>query len=250
MSAVARAEKPAEVTEAVNTVEHGTKDAVTLPAKKGTPVYNGEYVKTGVESRAELALPSTSITRLGANTIFNYDVDSNTVDLQAGTVLFCKPKGSPQLNIRTAAVTAAVLGTTGFVGVQGSGKKKVFRLGVIEGHVKAQVNGQTFALGAGDILQIGADGKPFVFAYDVPKFVGSSPLLNKFHSTLPNQPAIDHEVASYQNDVKRGFIGAPLQQPQYWGELPIGVPPNRYDQPHQVLDSIRNPYDTAGNPSG
>jgi hypothetical protein len=234
-----RADQAATVTEAVNIVDHGTKDAVTTRAEKGTNVYNGEYLKTGVESRAELQLPSTSITRLGANTIFNYSTDTNTIDLQAGTVLFCKPKNAAQLNIRTAAVTAAVLGTTGFIGVQGEGKKKVFRLGVIEGHVRAQVNGLVFRLGAGDILQFGADGHPFVFAYDVPKFVGSSPLLNKFHGTLPNQQFIQAEVQSYENDVKRGFIGTPLQQPQYWGQLPIAVPPNQYDSPHQAQPGAR-----------
>ncbi len=153
--------------------------------------------------------------------------------MQQGTVLFCKPKDSAQLNVRTAAVTAAVLGTTGFVGVQGEGKKKIFRIGVIEGHVKAQVNGQMFPLGAGDILQIGADGRPLVFAFDVPKFVRSSPLLNKFQSTLPNQQAIQAEVQSYQSDEKRGFFGAPLQQPQYWGNVPVVIPPNQYDAPHQ-----------------
>jgi hypothetical protein len=239
MTALLRAEEAAKVTEAVNKVEHGTKDAVTTPAKKGTEVYNGEYLKTGVESRAELQLPTTAITRLGANTIFNYSVGTNTIDLQAGTVLFCKPKDAAQLNIRTAAVTAAVLGTTGFVGVQGEGKKKIFRLGVIEGHVKANVNGQVFPLGAGDILQIGPDGRPFVFAYDVPKFVRTSPLLNKFHSALPNDKYIQAEIQSYEDDVKRGFIGAPLPQPQYWGEMPIAVPPNQYDAPHQAQPAGR-----------
>jgi hypothetical protein len=154
--------------------------------------------------------------------------------LQAGTVLFCKPKDSAQLNIRTAAVTAAVLGTTGFVGVQGTRKQKIFRLGVIEGHVKALVNGQIFPLGAGDILQIGPDGRPIMFGYDVPKFVETSPLLNDFRSTLPNAQYIRDEVRQYRELQRRGFIGAPLQQPQFWGGMPIVVPPNQYDSPNQA----------------
>jgi hypothetical protein len=232
-STVLRAEQPASVTEAVNRVYHGTSQAVTTSASKGTKVYDGEYIKTADSSRAEIQLPTSSITRLGANTIFTYTASNNTVELQEGTVLFCKPKDAAQLNIRTAAVTAAVLGTTGFVGVQGTGKKKIFRLGVIEGHVRAQVNGRAIPLGAGDILQIGPNGQPVVFAYDVPKFVHTSPLLNSFHNTLPNAMAIQAEVRSYLTDEKRGFIGAPLQQPQYWGDLPIIIPPNQYDSPHQ-----------------
>lgn len=239
MTCFTLAAEPAKVTEAVNQVDHGTKDAVTSPATKGTAVYDGEYLKTGVRSRAELQLPSTAVTRLGANTIFDYSVETNTVDLQAGTVLFCKPKDSAQLNIRTAAVTAAVLGTTGFVAIQGEGKHKTFRLGVIEGHVKAQVNGQIFPLGAGDILQIGPDGRPIVFAYDVPKFVGSSPLLNNFQSTLPNAQYIHDEVRQYQDLERRGFIGTPLLQPQYWGQAPIVVPPSQYDSPQQSQAQVK-----------
>jgi hypothetical protein len=241
MTVALRAEEPARVTEAVNKVYHGSRDAVTTSATKGTKVYNGEYIKTDAESRAELQLPTTAVTRLGANTIFTYSANSNTVDLQEGTILFCKPKDAAQLNIRTAAVTAAVLGTTGFVGVQGEGKKKIFRIGVIEGHVKAQVNGQVFPLGAGDILQVGPGGRPIVFAYDVPKFVRTSPLLNKFQGTLPNAPAIQAEVQSYLNDEKRGFFGPPLQQPQYWGDLPIVIPPNQYDAPHQAQSGPPKP---------
>jgi FecR protein len=231
---VLHAEQPAQITEAVNKVEHGSKEALTTPATKGTEVYNGEYVKTLEQSRAELLLPTTSITRLGANTIFNYSEDTNTIDLQSGTVLFYKPKDAAQLNIRTAAVTAAVLGTTGFIGVQGDGKKKVYRLGVIEGHVRAVVNGQVFRLGTGDILQIGPDGRPVQFAYDIPKFVQSSPLLNKFQSTLPSEPYIQTAVQNYKKDEKRGFVGSPLQQPQFWGEMPIGVALSQYDAPHQA----------------
>jgi hypothetical protein len=248
MTALLRADEAASVTEAVNQVFHGNKQAVTTTATKGTKVYDGEYIKTEAASRAELQLPTSSITRLGANTIFTYSESSNTVDLQEGTILFCKPKNAAQLNIRTAAVTAAVLGTTGFVGVQGEGKKKIFRLGVIEGHVRALSNGQVFHLGAGDILQIGAGGGPIVFAYNVPKFVHSSPLLNNFHNTLPNAVAIQTEVQTYLNDEKRGFIGAPLQQPQYWGDLPIVIPPTQYSSPHQALQPQPRPPPPVVNP--
>src|SRR5450631_3672890 len=79
---VMAADSVATVTEAVNEVSHGSaQSAETAPAKTGTQIQDGEYLKTGVKSRAELQLANQSITRLGANTIFNYSVANNEVDL-------------------------------------------------------------------------------------------------------------------------------------------------------------------------
>ncbi len=109
------ADTSATVTEAVNEVSHGSAQAsATSPAKSGTRIQDGEYLKTGVKSRAELSLANQSITRLGANTIFNYSVANNEIDLQSGTILFSKPKDGKEMIIKTAAVTAAIVGTTGF----------------------------------------------------------------------------------------------------------------------------------------
>jgi len=220
-----KADQPAKVTEAVNLVEHGSKESVTTPATVGTPVHDGEYLKTGVKSRAEMLLPTASITRLGANTIFNYSVESNTVDLQAGTILFCKPKDARQLNIKTAAVTAGITGTTGFVSIQGEGSKKNCIFGLIEGHAIAHADDHPFPLGAGDILEFRMGTKPFVFAFDLPRFLKSSPLLTKFKGHLPNQSAIDAALADYQDDVRRGFIRLPSHTIDYSGDIPTLATP-------------------------
>ena len=215
------ADQPAKVTEVVNVVDHGTTESETSPATIGTLVHDGEYLKTGVRSRAEILLPTASVTRLGAYTIFNYSVESNTVDLQAGTILFCKPKNAPHLNIKTEAVTAGITGTTGFVSVQGSGSKKTYIFGIIEGHASATANGTNFSVGRGDILEFRPGLKPFMFAFDLPRFVKSSPLLNKFKGTLPNQSYIDAALDNYNNEVSRGFIEPPSQAIDYSGDIPI-----------------------------
>ncbi len=142
------ADQAATVTEVHNQVNVGPAQSTqTTPAKTGTQVHDGEYVKTGVASRAELQLANQTVTRLGANTIFNYSVASNEIDLQAGTMLFSKPKDGKQLNIKTAAVTAAIVGTTGFAG------HGLF--GIIEGKAHVVVDGQTYTLHAGQILILG-----------------------------------------------------------------------------------------------
>lgn len=225
------ADQPAKVTEAVNVVEHGSNESATTPATVGTSVHDGEYLKTGSKSRAEMLLPTASITRLGSNTIFNYSTESNTVDLQAGTILFCKPKDARQLTIKTAAVTAGITGTTGFISVKGSGGKATYILGIIEGHAVAHADNHPFPLGAGDILEFKPGARPFLFPYDVPRFVKSSPLLTKFKGHLPNQSYIDAELASYQDDVSRGFIRPPSHAIDYSGDIPILLTP-AYDSAH------------------
>jgi hypothetical protein len=222
LNALLRADPPAKVTEAVNDVVHGTEEKKS-PATVGTEVYAGESLETGSQSRAEMLLPTTSITRMGSNTIYNYSPDSNTIDLQAGTILFCKPKDARQLNIKTTAVTAGITGTTGFVSVQGNpnSHQKTYIFGIVEGHATARANGQNFSVGAGDILEFKMPNKPFIFAFDVPRFVKSSPLLTRFKSRLPNQSEIDAELASYQDDVSRGFIQPPRSGIDYSTGIPI-----------------------------
>ena len=256
------ADQPATVTVAVNAVHHGSSESsITTPAPKGTSVHDGEFLETGALSRAELQLPSTSVTRLGANTVFNYSVESNTVDLQAGTILFCKPKEAERLNIKTAAVTAGIVGTTGFVSVQGEGRLRTYTLGIIEGHAIAHADDHPFLLGPGDALEFRPGAKPFIFAYDVPRLVKSSPLLTKFKGRLPNQSYIDKAVVDYQNNVSRGFIQTPSHAISYSGDIPIfstaaydsaqnaqGLPkgsPEPPSQPSQTYTGNGGPYTTG-----
>jgi len=241
MGAELDADTSALVTEKVNEVDHSPQGSADYtPAHEGTLIPDGEDVRTGPLSRAELKLPSTSVTRLGANTIFNYSADTNTVDLQSGTVLFCKPKDAEQrLNIKTAAVTAAIVGTTGFVSVTGEGKNKTYILGLIEGHAIAHADDHPFPLGPGDALELAPGRAPFIFAYDVPRFVHSAPLMTKFHTTLPNQAYIDRELAEYADDAGRGFITAPSSAISYSGGVPV-IPSSALDSAQNAQDHVRD----------
>jgi FecR protein len=237
----------AQVTEKVNDVEKSPQGTtVYTPAEQGTLVHDGEQVKTGAKSRAELILPSTTIARMGSNTIYNFSAGSNTVDLQEGDILFCKPKNGQTLTIKTAAVTAGITGTTGFVSVQG-GRKKVYILGIIEGHATASADNHPFLLGPGDILEFTPSSRPFLFAYDLPRFVHSSSLLKNFKGTLPNQSYIDREVAKYQEDVSRGFITPPSHAIDYSGDIPIYDTPVYANQGTQPANN--NPQSGRSQPS-
>ena len=234
------ADTAATVTEAVNDVTHGSaQSAQAEPAKAGTQLQDGEYLKTGAKSRAELQLANQSVTRLGANTIFNYTTSSNEVDLQAGTVLFSKPKGGKEMTIKTESVTAAIVGTSGFVHVE----KKVLVFGLIEGHATLTSGGRQYKIAPGEILQIVGGGKPQLYFYNIPLFLKTSPLVTKFHSNLPNQAYIDAEVAEYNDFASRGFIGpetVPLFVTEFGGAIPI-LPTTARDSAGNSLNRFNNP---------
>jgi len=200
----------ADVTEVVNEVLYGPDgSSETRPAHVDTQLPDGSYLKTGTQSRAELRLPSTSVTRIGANTIFNFSAESNTLDLQSGTILFCKPKESPRkLNVKTAAVTAGIVGTTGFVQVTGQGSAKTYRFGLVEGKAYAEANGKTFLVHGGEVLEFTPGSTPRLYPFDVPNFVHSSPLFRGFKGHLPNEKYIDEAIANYLDDERRGFVGS------------------------------------------
>jgi hypothetical protein len=226
----------AKVTESVNEVHYGPSLASveTLPAPTGTLVRDGSYVTTGTASRAELTFPSQSITRLGSNTIFNYNAEENQVDLTAGTILFCKPKDAPErLNIKTEALSAGITGTTGFVNVVPgkSGQPTLYLFGLIEGHATAHAGGKSFDITSGEFLLV-RPGQPSVLLnFDVHKLVATSPLLTKFKHHLPNAEYIAAAVDNYDDEVQRGFIVVPGKGPGpnlTTGDLP-GVPVTSFD---------------------
>jgi hypothetical protein len=240
ISPLVAADSAATVTEAVNEVTHGSSQSTdTLPAKAGTQLQDGEYLKTGVKSRAELELANQSVTRLGANTIFNYSTADNQIDLQAGTMLFSKPKDGQPMTIKTAAVTAAVVGTTGFVQQQ----EHSFIFGLVEGHATLTVGGADYKITAGEILQLGPGGRPQTFFFNIPVFLKTSPLIVKYHTPLANQAYVDREVAEYNDFASRGFIAPPTQN------LPLGglegfiplVPIPATDSAANALQRFNNP---------
>lgn len=130
----AAALREAELTRVVNDVKILPQQQQPVPAKIGDTVRGPAAVSTGAQSRAELRFQDNTITRLGANSIFTIDESSRTVDLEKGTILLQVPKkiGGLPTKIRTAAVTAAITGTTVMVEHLPDGYVKVI---VLEGEV-------------------------------------------------------------------------------------------------------------------
>src|SRR5438067_10560972 len=104
--------KEARVTQLVRDVKLLPNAAPARLAVVNDPVRDGTAVRTGVESRTELMFSDATLARLGANTIFSFTEGTRNLELTDGAMLLRVPKNAGGAKINTAAVTAAITGTT------------------------------------------------------------------------------------------------------------------------------------------
>ncbi len=192
----------AMVTEAVNQVDVVSGTA-QRPARVNQVIRGTEIIRTGQRSRAELRFPDNTIARVGANAAFAFRTDTRGFELQKGSILFHSPKGLGGGQIRTAAATASVLGTTIIVCATPNGGFKVL---VLEGKAKVQTpGGRTLVLGAGQmnfILPGGSQSAALTFRLN--QQVGSSGLVNGFGSLLASLEKIQQAIERQENLISKG----------------------------------------------
>jgi hypothetical protein len=104
--------KAARVTQVVKDVKLLRTQAAPRPATVNDEVRDGTAVRTGIDSRAELSFIDQTLARLGASTVFSFNQGARNVDLSSGAMLLYVPKNAGGTKISTAAVTAAITGTT------------------------------------------------------------------------------------------------------------------------------------------
>ncbi len=199
----------ASVTEAVNTVSYqANASAPQQAAAIGTTIHPDNIVRTGVKSRAELQFNDNTVTRIGANSIFSFDAQSQTINLQQGTALFSKPKDSNTFEIATPAATCSISGTTGFLEVLPATDhaKASFVIGLIEGHTTIEIGGKNYSVGSGDLLVRNSDGQVRLLSFNIPQLLNKAGLFKSFKSKLPNQVYIDKALKKFASLEKRGFI--------------------------------------------
>src|SRR5438045_1892985 len=102
----------AEVTKIINRV------SVIEPAKGDRPAVVRDIIKddrglqTAARSRSELLFQDNTLTRIGAEIFFRSKDGIRDMTLERGSMLLQVPKGLAGAKIHTAAVTAAITGTT------------------------------------------------------------------------------------------------------------------------------------------
>ena len=102
----------ARVTQIVREVKLLPNAAPVRLALLNDQVRDGTAVRTGIESRTELMFTDATLARLGANTIFSFTEGTRNLELSDGAMLLRVPKSAGGAKINTAAVTAAITGTT------------------------------------------------------------------------------------------------------------------------------------------
>ncbi|MDD5262381.1 MAG: FecR domain-containing protein [Methylacidiphilales bacterium] len=174
-----------------------------IPVKKDDQVSAPDLVRTGDKSRAELKAPDNTLTRIGANTVLSFKQDGRGINLEQGSVLFHSPTGKGGGTIQTAAVTAAVTGTTIIVVCTKNGG---FKLLVLEGKGKATSGGHSVTVGAGQLVFVlpGAKGFSPVFNYQLMNQTQKSGLVHGFNGKLASQDKIDHAIDQQNDQILNG----------------------------------------------
>lgn len=201
--------KKAEVTRVLNDVRVLPDQSDAAPARIGDVITGKTAVATGVSSRAELKFPDNTLTRLGANTLFRLEEGTRDIDLQQGVLLLQVPKQLGGARVRTAAVTAAVTGTTILVEYQPDGYIKII---VIEGQVDLFMRDKPsnfITLKAGDMIVMKADAKtfPLPVQVDLERLMKTSKLLdpNEF-GPIGNGQQINNALNQQGNLKKDGEL--------------------------------------------
>lgn len=184
----------------VNTLEQSG----ARPSKLNETIGGEQSVKTGAESRAELMFGDRSLTRLGADTLFNFQQGSRDLKLKQGTILFHVPKGAGGAKIRTAAITAAITGTTGFFEYSPkAGPDGIIKFGLLEGGATLFIRGRLdrfIRVGPGEMVILPAKPDDFnptdVVHFDIGRFLQTAPLITKMGG-LPKgaKELVNREVA-------------------------------------------------------
>ena len=166
----------ATVTRLQNKVAYGERrggKSVTRPAAVQDIVRETNFLLTESDARAEIQYEDGSLVRVGQNTVFSFDSDSRTLELERGTFIFHVPKGSGGGTIKTPSLTAAITGTTG----------KVSRniIAVLEGEIRLIPSGRPVK--AGQFARRNADQSITIAEFDA-GFVDDGKLMN-FNGPMP-----------------------------------------------------------------
>lgn len=199
-----------EFTRVINDVRIVPADSRPVPAKVGARISGSSAVATGAQSRAEIRFPDNTLTRVGANSVFRMDLSSRTVDMEKGVILLQVPKQLGGAKVRTAAVTAAITGTTILLEFTPDGFVKII---VIEGEVDVSLNerrNQFRTLAAGDMWISRANDKtglPMPVQVDLERLKKTSKLLseNEF-GALGNQKQIATALNEQGNKKEKGEL--------------------------------------------
>ena len=223
--------KDAEITTLKNIVEHDAGQGAA-PAKMSEKIGENSKVTTAAASMAELTFGDSSITRIGANSVFSFQSKERLVKLDKGTALIHATPGNGGATVDCGGVTAAVSGSTLMASRSATGGA-VFVLLESSGSMKVTTpGGQTAVIMPGQAASTGTGAKSAiqVFDVDVKKVMDTTPLVQGFKKVLPSQAEINVVSEKQQSMIREGKIevlGVEVVATGEDGDLLVGAPRER-----------------------
>jgi len=222
--------KDAEITTLKNIVEHDAGQGAA-PAKMSEKISENSKVTTAAASMAEFTFGDSSITRIGANSVFSFQSKERLVKLDKGTALIHATPGNGGATVDCGGVTAAVSGST-FMASRSATGGAVFVLLESSGSLKVTtLGGQTVTILPGQAASAGTGPKSAiqVFDVDVKKVMETTPLVSGFKE-LPSQAEINVVSEKQQAMIREGKIevlGVEVVATGQDGDLLVGAPRER-----------------------
>jgi hypothetical protein len=200
----------AEVTKVINQVSLIDPYNGARPAAVRDVIKDDLGLETGKKSRSELLFQDNTLTRIGGETFFSFKTGTRDLTLEKGSMLLQVPKGLGGAQIHTAAVTAAITGTTIMMEYI---PKQYIKVLVLEGSLRLSRNGRfgdSLVLTPGKMVIMRPDVKkiPDPVDVDLEHIVKTSSLVNfPGAAPLPSMPLIEAAIASQQNQlVKKDLV--------------------------------------------
>jgi len=199
----------AQVTKVINRVSVIDPAKGTHPAVLRDVIKDNLALQTGARSRSELLFQDNTLTRIGAETFFSFKTGTRDLTLEKGSMLLQVPKGLGGATIHTAAVTAAITGTTIMMEYSPGQYLKVL---VLEGSLRLSRNGSfgdSLVLHPGKMVIMRPDAKkiPDPIDIDLAEIVRTSTLVNfPGSNVLPSMPLIQAAITDQAKAVAKGTL--------------------------------------------
>jgi hypothetical protein len=195
----------ARVTKIINDVKVVEPTVHDRAAKLDDLIHGDLALTTGIKSRSELLFQDNTLTRLGPESYFSFKSGTRDMTLGRGTLLLQVPKGLGGAQVHTAAVTAAITGTTIMIEYLPQKSLKVL---VLEGSLRLSNGrlGDSLLLQPGKMVIMPPNAKriPDPVTVDLKKILKTSKLVNmspggkKKEKPLPSIALIEQEVDKQQ----------------------------------------------------
>src|SRR5437868_8279102 len=199
----------AEVTKIINRVTVIEAAKGDRPATLRDVIKDDLGLQTGARSRSELLFQDNTLTRLGAETFFSFKTGTRDMTLEKGSMLLQVPKGLGGAKIHTAAVTAAITGTTIMMEYS---PRQYLKVLVLEGSLRLSRNGSfgdSLVLRPGKMVIMRPDAKriPDPIDVDLAEIVKTSTLVNfPGGNILPSMPLIQVAINDQAKELAKGSL--------------------------------------------